>query len=523
MPEKDKDKNKKKKKDSEWFHEAIIKDKDDFEGGSFDCKCDEDQNGMWVTTGTLIENGKIEAQKYEFSPHQWTEKQAKDWLKKNDIDFIKFKVAINKVDSNSEIIRSVSRADFLFEEFMTDRFKKTDEGFYTGRAVITNVGVFPYLVEDEDGNTKVRWELRLPEEVFDSESVNTLKMSPMTNNHPKELVNSDNVQKLQTGFVGDSLMFDAYHISAPITITEKKAVDDAENGKLGLSAGYTVDIEIRSGNWMGVPYDAIQRNIRYNHVAQVDRGRAGDDARMKIDSLHKDGFRFDGYCIDVDKHKIKTNLKKEDNNMPDLKTVKIDSIDREAEAEVIIELNNRQDKVDKLQEENETLTKDKDEVQGKLDSANEELETAKKDLEEAKKDQPEKVDEAVETRLSLVELAGKFDIELKKDEDEKIKLTNDEIQKAITLKAYPESESKYDEGSDEYKSARFDSAVEYLEEKSKKDKQDDDTAADNANDITGDADDKDNIPDSEKTSDQKHDEYVKNLKNAHTKTSKDKK
>ena len=35
---------------------------------------------------------------------------------------------------------------------------------------------------------------------------------------------------------------------------------------------------------MGMGYDFIQRNIRANHVAIVDRARAGDSARIRLDS-----------------------------------------------------------------------------------------------------------------------------------------------------------------------------------------------------------------------------------------------
>ena len=35
--------------------------------------------------------------------------------------------------------------------------------------------------------------------------------------------------------------------------------------------------------WQGQPYDAIQRNIRVNHLALVEKARAGDSARLNID------------------------------------------------------------------------------------------------------------------------------------------------------------------------------------------------------------------------------------------------
>ncbi|MCX7015414.1 MAG: alpha/beta hydrolase fold domain-containing protein, partial [Candidatus Sumerlaeota bacterium] len=55
-----------------------------------------------------------------------------------------------------------------------------------------------------------------------------------------------------------------------------------EAGKTALSCGYTCDLEHTPGNWMGIKYDAIQRNIRYNHMAVVKAGRAGDAAKLHM-------------------------------------------------------------------------------------------------------------------------------------------------------------------------------------------------------------------------------------------------
>ena len=43
------------------------------------------------------------------------------------------------------------------------------------------------------------------------------------------------------------------------------------------------------GEWNGEPYDAIQTNIRVNHLALVAVARAGDDARLNMDSQDNNG------------------------------------------------------------------------------------------------------------------------------------------------------------------------------------------------------------------------------------------
>lgn len=166
------------------------------------------------------------------------------------------------------------------DEYMETSLTKTDEGFLTGRAICTNIGVFSY--RQQDG--KMRRELRLPSEVRDSASLASLKMKPITNDHPTgTLVNPENVSKLAVGTTGDDIRCDSYHVSVPITVTEKDAIKAVEGGKHALSCGYTCDLDPTPGVWMGVEYDAVQKNIRYNHVALVDKARAGDAAKLRMD------------------------------------------------------------------------------------------------------------------------------------------------------------------------------------------------------------------------------------------------
>ncbi|WP_148934667.1 DUF2213 domain-containing protein, partial [Escherichia coli] len=51
------------------------------------------------------------------------------------------------------------------------------------------------------------------------------------------------------------------------------------------SAGYRCIVDWTAGlTDAGEPYDAVQRKIRINHVAFVDRGRAGAECRIGDDA-----------------------------------------------------------------------------------------------------------------------------------------------------------------------------------------------------------------------------------------------
>jgi hypothetical protein len=367
---------------------------------------------------------------------------------------------------------TVARIDFVFtevpqnsdekrelEDFYNESFKPTAEGFLKGMAPVTNVGVFPYL--QEDGS--VRWELRPPEEVFSRESIDSLRMKPLTNNHPNFEVAPENVTQLQVGSLGDSVVADAYHLNAPIIINEQNAIKDAQNGKRSLSCGYFADIEEVPGVWMGVPYDAVQRNIRYNHVAIVDRGRAGDDVKIKLDSVDfgNIGVMTMDAAPENKKKLIGSNEPKEDEIM--LKKIKIDGVEYEAEAEVIKTLSQVQAKLDEANEKLKAADTEKSTLNAKVDTLEEEKTDLQKKLDEAKNAQidPVKIDAAVEARIELNKAVEKAGVEVKED------MCEIDIKKAVILSVSSNADAtakKLDGADDVYINARFDSAVEKLDE-----------------------------------------------------------
>lgn len=80
-----------------------------------------------------------------------------------------------------------------------------------------------------------------------------------------------------------------------------------------LSCGYTLTLDETPGTTPeGEHYDAIQRNIRYNHLAVVPRARAGSLARLNID----------GEQVVGDEPLSNNDTDKEDKEMSDTKMTK---------------------------------------------------------------------------------------------------------------------------------------------------------------------------------------------------------
>lgn len=175
-------------------------------------------------------------------------------------------------------------------------FKRTDEGYLQAKVNPTRVGVFAYY-DAESG--KVIKELRPPEEVGRADSLPTLNHKVATDDHPPALLNARTTKQYQAGFMSADHVMDAdgIHTLSQVTITDADLIAKIEGGKQQVSCGYTCDIEDTPGMWNGERYDRIQRNIKYNHLAIVHRGRAGS-AALRADSATV--TRFDAWEVDDD-------------------------------------------------------------------------------------------------------------------------------------------------------------------------------------------------------------------------------
>lgn len=144
---------------------------------------------------------------------------------------------------------------------------------------LTRAGVFEY--REHDGS--VRREYRPPSEVFRADSLETFADVIFTDDHPPEMVNAQNAREYGVGYV-TAPRRDGEQMAASIMVNDAATIAKIEAGKHELSCGYEVDLDETPGVTPdGERYDAVQRNIRGNHVALVMVGRAGPDAKLRLD------------------------------------------------------------------------------------------------------------------------------------------------------------------------------------------------------------------------------------------------
>lgn len=158
-----------------------------------------------------------------------------------------------------------------------------ETGILRGRATLAKEGVYRY----SDGDRT--WAEYVPlATLMDPSWIDSLKLAPVTLDHPSQMVTADNARALAVGGIGDSIVRLGDAIASPITVWARDAVDAAQTTHREISLGYFADVEERSGSWQGQLYDRVQTKRRANHVALVERGRHGPDVRLMLDSADMD-------------------------------------------------------------------------------------------------------------------------------------------------------------------------------------------------------------------------------------------
>jgi hypothetical protein len=159
--------------------------------------------------------------------------------------------------------------------------EKTPEGFVRFRAFISRTGVQIY--RQPDGTE--RREYRPPEEVFSRDALSSFSLKPLTLYHPEEPVTPENYSRYAMGVVGQDLSPHGKYVATVVVAQHRDAIEAIARGVRELSCGYTCDLEEKPGESPeGLRYDAVQRNIRGNHVALVPVGRAGPEVSLRMDA-----------------------------------------------------------------------------------------------------------------------------------------------------------------------------------------------------------------------------------------------
>lgn len=164
---------------------------------------------------------------------------------------------------------------FLSSERLSQHKYKTPEGYLICTdAILARTGKQTYRRNEVFGDSGDDSEIqvdRTPEEVFSPITLASFENKPITVEHPDEDVNAGNHNELSVGFVRDvhrGVAEGQDVMLGTLVITDAQTIEEIENGEhTDLSCGYDCDIKDE--------VNPQQRNIRGNHVALCQCGRAG--------------------------------------------------------------------------------------------------------------------------------------------------------------------------------------------------------------------------------------------------------
>lgn len=155
---------------------------------------------------------------------------------------------------------------------------ETSEGFLICRNVpIARIGDQKYYAHelqlDGDPNREVTVH-RYEDDVFDQATIASFEGKPVTDTHPSESVAPENFSALAKGHA-QNVRREGDYIVADLYINDKDLIDQIQSGeKKEVSCGYLCTY-VPDGD------DYKQTKIRGNHVAVVQRGRAGHEVAIQ--------------------------------------------------------------------------------------------------------------------------------------------------------------------------------------------------------------------------------------------------
>lgn len=177
---------------------------------------------------------------------------------------------------------------FLADRLTLDAPRRTSDGYLAVTAHAARTGAYEYSGRDVDPENKnglrdqsVVHVARDATDVFDKASLGSFVGKPITDDHPTQPVTSANWRDHARGIVMGAAK-DGERVGFELAFLDASTIAKIDAGKVELSNGYSCDLQF--GDFMasdGTKCQARQTNIRGNHVALVDRGRAGSECAIR--------------------------------------------------------------------------------------------------------------------------------------------------------------------------------------------------------------------------------------------------
>ena len=217
----------------------------------------------------------------------------------------------------------------IFDTKNSNREKDANGFLHVKNCHCTKVQIAQYLgceISKDLIADKVYNVFRPEEELNKAETIQSLNGVPLQLEHHDDTAERP-AQYTRIGATGTDAVFEYPYLSNSLHFFNQKAIDLIESGeKCELSIGYDCEIHKEAGEFEGVPYDFVQRNIKIQHVAfnseknevkQMDKekllqlinelvkaGASEEEIKAKIDELTADACEDDE--VEVETEEVET-------------------------------------------------------------------------------------------------------------------------------------------------------------------------------------------------------------------------
>lgn len=168
------------------------------------------------------------------------------------------------------------------ERLDASRVQRTPQGFVRVDAAVCQPGVYTYY---ENGRAIREY---LPaEEIARADSLATLEDATVTDRHPPNMVDPKSWGSVSIGHARNGRTEASGAALATLVINRADAIDRVGADLREVSRGVKVRIDNTPGVTPdGKPYDRVQRDIVYNHIAlgPSNWGRQGNQVSLRLDS-----------------------------------------------------------------------------------------------------------------------------------------------------------------------------------------------------------------------------------------------
>ncbi len=315
----------------------------------------------------------------------------------------------------------------------------TKDGFLKVPATVARTGIQEYYARELGLTNRKPFDVvrvyRPADEVFKQSSLDSYDGADVTIEHPKGMVKAATFKDVSKGFVKGSARRDGDFVIADLVIKSQDAIDAINAGKTQVSAGYLASYHEEVGTTdSGEKYDFIQRDIDINHVAIVDRARAGAQARL-FDSQKTKGAAMQ--TITTDSGRV----------------IEINDSNAVAIAEAFDQMRKALDASYKKEEEAKAKAASAEEKADKAEAKADEQE------EELEKEKAKTSDAAIAERIEMIMTVKDAALKIAGDKFTSDSMDVIEIMRD-TMKSVNDS-IDWDDRSDTYVAARFDAAYDH--------------------------------------------------------------